>query len=91
VGKEMSFDTGDLVQLWDYVLEGRGPLRRDDILEGHGEVGIILRRSRSTDVRNSNYPLREGAKDCYLVALPSGTDHVHECWLRKPAESKKNT
>ena len=82
-----SFKTGETVQVWDYILAGKD---RDDTLNGHGQVGVIIRKSRKSDVSDTGLPLEERAKGCYLVALPGlGLCSVHREWLRSP-ENKKN-
>ena len=82
-----SFKKGETVQVWDYILAGKD---RDDTLNGHGQVGVIIRKSRKTDISDSGEPLRERAKGCYQIALPGrGLCSVHMEWLRFPREQEK--
>ena len=82
-----SFKKGDTVQLWDWVKEGGD---RIDTLAGHGQVGVIIRKSRKTDISDSGERLRDRAKNCYLVALPGrGLVNVNVEWLRYPREQEK--
>ena len=82
-----SFKKGDTVQLWDWVKEGGD---RIDTLAGHGQVGVIIRKSRKTDMSDSGEPLRDRAKSCYQVAFPGrGLASVNVEWLRYPREQEK--
>ena len=82
-----SFKKGDTIQVWDYLAKGED---RTDALRGHGQVGVIIRKSRKTDISDSGERLRERAKNCYLVALPGrGLVTIHKEWLRYPREQEK--
>ena len=82
-----SFKKGDTIQLWDWVKEGGD---RFDALAGHGQVGVIIRKSRKTDISDSGEPLRDRAKSCYQVALPGhGLVNVNVEWLLFPREQEK--
>ena len=82
-----SFKKGDTIQLWDYVLAGKD---RHDVLKGHGQVGVIIRKSRKTDFSDAGEYLGKRAKSCYQVALPGyGLVSVHKEWLRYPREQEK--
>ena len=82
-----SFKKGDTIQLWDWAAKG---IDRHDVLKGHGQVGVIIRKSRKSDVSDAGECLEERAKGCYLVALPGhGLCSVHEEWLRFPREQEK--
>jgi len=83
----ISFKKGDTIQLWDWYNKG---VDRQDVLAGHGQVGVIIRKSRKSDVSDTGLPLEERAKGCYLVALPGrGLVSVHVEWLRLPREEDK--
>ena len=82
-----SFKKGDTIQLWDWVKEGGDRL---DVLAGHGQVGVIIRKSRKTDFSDAGEYLGERAKSCYQIALPGyGLVNVHKEWLRYPREQEK--
>ena len=81
-----SFKKGDTIQIWDYMRSGR---ERQDALNGHGSLGIIVRKSVETDLTDGGYPLRQNAAGCWLVALPVGLRSVHSDWLRFPREQEK--
>jgi len=82
-----SFKKGDTIQLWDYVLAGKD---RHDVLAGHGQVGVIIRKSRKTDFSDAGEYLGNRAKSCYQIALPGyGLVNVHKEWLRFPREQEK--
>ena len=83
-----SFKKGDTIQLWDWVKEGGD---RIDVLAGHGQIGVIIRKSRKTDFSDAGEYLGERAKSCYQIALPGyGLVNVHKEWLRYPPENKKS-
>ena len=82
-----SFKKGETIQLWDWAARG---IDRHDVLKGHGQVGVIIRKSRKSDISDSGEPLRERAKGCYQIALPGrGLVSVHKEWLRYPREQEK--
>ena len=82
-----SFKKGDTIQLWDWVKEGGD---RIDVLAGHGQIGVIIRKSRKTDFSDAGEYLGERAKSCYQIALPGyGLVNVHKEWLRYPREQEK--
>ena len=82
-----SFMKGDTIQVWDYLAIGED---RTDALRGHGQVGVIIRKSRKTDISDSGEPLRDRAKSCYQIALPGhGLVNVNVEWLRFPREQEK--
>ena len=82
-----SFNKGETVQIWDWAAQG---VNRHDVLAGHGQVGVIIRKSRKTDFSDAGEYLGKRAKSCYLVALPShGLVTVHREWLRYPREQEK--
>ena len=82
-----SFKKGDTIQVWDWATQG---VNRDDALAGHGQVGVIIRKSRKSDISDSGESLGERAKSCYQVALPgSGLVSIHREWLRFPREQEK--
>ena len=82
-----SFKKGDTIQLWDWAAKG---INRHDVLAGHGQVGVIIRKSRKTDFGNAGEYLGKRAKSCYQIALPGyGLVSVHEEWLRFPREQEK--
>ena len=82
-----SFKKGDTIQLWDWVAKG---VDRHDVLAGHGQVGVIIRKSRKTDISDAGEYLDERARECYQIALPGyGLVNVHKEWLRYPPSEKK--
>jgi len=82
-----SFKKGDTIQLWDYILAGKD---RNDVLNGHGQVGVIIRKSRESDFSDAGEYLGKRAKSCYQIALPGyGLVNVHKEWLRYPREQEK--
>jgi hypothetical protein len=82
-----SFNKGETVQIWDWAAQG---VNRHDVLAGHGQVGVIIRKSRNSDISDSGECLEGRAKSCYLVALPSqGLVSIHREWLRYPPSEKK--
>ena len=82
-----SFKKGDTIQLWDWAAQG---VNRHDVLAGHGQVGVIIRKSRKSDISDAGEYLDERAKSCYQIALPGyGLVSVHEEWLRFPREQEK--
>ena len=79
-----SFKKGETIQVWDYMAKG---VQRFDVLAGHGQVGVIIRKSRKSDISDSGECLEDRAKSCYLVALHShGLVSIHREWLRYPPE-----
>ena len=82
-----SFKKGETIQLWDWAAKG---IDRHDVLKGHGQVGVIIRKSRKSDVSDTGECLEGRAKGCYLVALHGhGLCSVHREWLRSPREQEK--
>ena len=82
-----SFKKGDTIQIWDYILAGKD---RNDALNGHGQVGVIIRKSRKSDISDAGEYLGKRAKSCYQIALPGyGLVSVHKEWLRFPREQEK--
>ena len=82
-----SFKKGDTIQLWDWAAKG---VDRHDVLAGHGQVGVIIRKSRKSDISDAGEYLDERAKSCYQIALPGyGLVCVHREWLRFPREQEK--
>ena len=82
-----SFKKGDTIQLWDWAAKG---IDRHDVLAGHGQVGVIIRKSRKTDISDAGEYLDERAKSCYQIALPGyGLVSVNVEWLRFPREQEK--
>jgi len=82
-----SFKKGDTIQLWDWAAQG---VNRHDVLAGHGQVGVIIRKSRKTDFSDTGEYLDDRARECYQIALPGyGLVNVHREWLRYPPSEKK--
>jgi hypothetical protein len=85
-----SFKKGETVQLWDWWAAENG--REDDpqMLRGHGNLGVIVRKSRKSDPAENGVELGKRAKNCYLVALiGEGLKSISYEWLRYPREHKK--
>jgi len=77
------FKSEETVQIWDYL---HSSCNDDDQLPGHSSIGLVIRKSRPEDKHVSGFSLGDGAKDCYLVAVPGqgkATYHYHKEWLRK--------
>ena len=82
-----SFKKGETIQVWDYMAKG---VQRFDVLAGHGQVGVIIRKSRKTDFSDTGEYLDDRARECYQIALPGyGLVNVHREWLRYPPSEKK--
>ena len=89
-----SFKKGETVQLWDWwaAENGRHEGREKDpqMLRGHGNLGVIVRKSRKSDPAEHGEELGSRAKNCYLVALcGEGLKSISYDWLRYPREHKK--
>jgi|ETNvirnome_2_300_1030623.scaffolds.fasta_scaffold192283_1 hypothetical protein len=84
--KLTKFKKEEPVQIWDYLgVDENGEDKKEGVLPGHRSIGLIIRKSASSDVV-AGYPLGQRAKDCYLVAVPNQEEavyHYHCEWLRK--------
>ena len=75
------FHIGETVQVWDWITADG--FDDEDALDTHAAIGVIVRRSKATDVHRGNR-LGKRARDCFQVAIPTrGLVHINKEWLRK--------
>ena len=83
------FKKGETIQLWDWWAAENNREDDDQTLKGHGSLGVVVRKSRATDICDNGRELGKSAKHCYLVALVGeGLKSVSADWLRYPREHK---
>jgi len=78
------FKTEETVQIWDYLCSA--DCDKENQIPAHSKIGIVIRPSRPEDKHESGFSLGEGAKDCYLVAVPGqekAAYHYNKAWIRK--------
>ena len=75
------FQIGETVQVWDWI--AMDDPSDPDVLDSHGHIGVIARRSRANDMHKGDQ-LGMRARDCFQIAIPNrGLVHVNKEWLRK--------
>jgi hypothetical protein len=82
----MTFKKGDTIQVWDWMAQNENSNSKD-VIRHHGEIGIVVRRTRSNDVRvnigGQEYKFGKDAGTCWLIGIPhKGLVHVNECWMK---------
>lgn len=82
------FQIGETVQVWDWITVDSA--NDPDVLDTHGAIGVIARRSKANDVHKGD-ELGKRARDCFQVAIPNrGLVHVNKEWLRKTNAKTSN-
>ena len=82
------FQIGETVQVWDWI--AMDDPSDPDVLDSHGHIGVIARRSRANDMHKGDQ-LGMRARDCFQIAIPNrGLVHVNKEWLRKTNEPPRD-